>query len=131
MKIGEIANLTKLPVQTIRFYETKNLIKSIGRTEGNFRLYDANVIKELEFIKYTRNLDLSLNEIKHLIELRKNPSADCEEISIMIENHINQVDKKISELSSLRKQLKSLSKTCARDEQIKDCGILQKLTVNK
>lgn len=127
MKIGEIAKRTNLPVQTIRFYENEKLIKSIGRTEGNFRLYDFNVIEQLEFIKHSRNLDLSLNEIRHLIVLRENPSADCEEVSAMIQDHINQVDLKMNELSKLRNQLESLSKACASEKSIENCGIMKKL----
>ena len=127
MKIGEIAKRTNLPVQTIRFYENEKLIKSIGRTEGNFRLYDSNVIEQLQFIKHSRNLDLSLNEIKHLIELQNNPTAGCEEVSNLIKTHISQVEVKMKELAKLKIQLHSLTKACATEKSIENCGIIKKI----
>ena len=40
-------------------------------TEGNFRLYSNKAFKELEFVKHCRSLDIPLNDIKRLIELKQ------------------------------------------------------------
>jgi DNA-binding transcriptional MerR regulator len=78
MKIGQVSKQTNLPVQTIRYYESQNLIHSTGRTEGNFRIYNSKVIEQLEFIKHCRHLDLSLSDIKTMINLRNDPDAICD-----------------------------------------------------
>ena len=127
MKIGQVSKQTNLPVQTIRYYETQNLIKSAGRTEGNFRIYDAKVIDQLEFIKHCRHLDLSLVDIRRIIELKNNPDAICEEVDEMINDQIQQVNVKIKELKKLKNQLESLTATCSTNQKVSDCGIIKSL----
>ncbi len=127
MKIGQVSKKTDLPVQTIRYYESQDLIKSAGRTGGNFRVYDNKVIDQLEFIKHCRHLDLSLVDIKRIIELKNNPDAICDEVDVMINDQIQQVNLKIKELKKLKKQLESLTATCSTNQKVSDCGIIKSL----
>jgi Cd(II)/Pb(II)-responsive transcriptional regulator len=122
MKIGELAKLTDCSVQTIRYYEKEQLLKSPERSEGNFRLYNKS------FIKQCRTLDLTLSEIRQLLELQSSPSIQCNSVNNMIDSHIQQVEQRIKELNSLKEQLNYLSNTCSNNGTIEQCGILQKLT---
>ena len=79
MKIGEIASLTGCSVQTIRFYEKEGLLESNRRSEGNFRLYDEAAVEQLNFIRHCRSLDLSLPEIRQLIDVNPRRAAGLEE----------------------------------------------------
>jgi len=130
MKIGQVSKLTHLSVQTIRFYETQNLIKSIGRTEGNFRLYDDRVIDQLAFIKRCRYLDLSLDDIRYINQLRNNPDAVCEEVDDLINTQIKLVENKIRELNKLKTHLKALTNSCTEIQKVGDCGIIKSLQEN-
>ncbi len=127
MKIGQVSKKTDLPVQTIRYYESQDLIKSAGRTEGNFRVYDNKVIDQLEFIKHCRHLDLSLSDIKRINELRDNPDAICEEVDILINDQIKLVKIKMKELRKLKTQLETLSNSCSENQKVGDCGIIKSL----
>ena len=127
MKIGQVSKKTDLPVQTIRYYETQNLIKSSGRTEGNFRVYDSKVIDQLEFIKHCRHLDLSLSDIKRINELRDNPDAVCEEVNELINDQIKLVKVKMKELRHLKTQLEALTDSCSNNQKVGDCGIIKSL----
>ena len=127
MKIGQVSKKTDLTVQTIRYYETQKLIKSAGRTEGNFRVYDSKVIEQLEFIKHCRHLDLSLSDIKRINELRDNPDAICEEVYELINDQIKLVKTKMKELRHLKTQLEALSDTCSKNQKVGDCGIIKSL----
>ncbi len=60
--IGELSKATKLPVSTIRYYEEKELIKSVGRN-GLRRLFNSNVLDELSLIMLGRSAGFSLSEI--------------------------------------------------------------------
>ena len=106
MKIGELAALTGCSVQTIRYYEKEKLLPSMLRSEGNFRLYDLAAVEQLKFIKHCRSLDLSLAEIRQLIELNQQPSMQCDDVNHMVDTHIEQVALRIKELQDLQKQLK-------------------------
>ena len=127
MKIGQLSKKTDLSVQTIRYYETQNLIKSSGRTEGNFRVYDSKVIDQLEFIKHCRHLDLSLSDIKRINELRDNPDAVCEEVNELINDQIKLVKVKMKELRHLKTQLEALTDSCSNNQKVGDCGIIKSL----
>ena len=127
MIIGQISKKTNLPVQTIRYYESQKLIHSVGRTEGNFRIYDYKVIDQLEFIKHCRHLDLSLDDIKRMNQLRDNPDAICEEVDEMINTQLIQVEIKIKELRQLKCQLKDLADSCSKNQKVDECGIIKSL----
>mgnify|MGYP003664462111 FL=1 len=80
------------------------------------------------FIKQCRTLDLTLSEIRQLLELQSSPSIQCNSVNNMIDSHIQQVEQRIKELNSLKEQLNYLSNTCSNNGTIEQCGILQKLT---
>lgn len=131
MKIGELAKMTDCSVQTIRYYEKEKLLSSIQRSEGNFRLYDQDAVKQLLFIKHCRSLDLSLSEIRQLIALSGSPSAQCEDVNRMMDSHIRQVEARIKELTQLHEQLKAMRHSCASKRTIEQCGILNILSAKR
>lgn len=131
MKIGELAKLSGCSVQTIRHYEKQRLLASAQRSEGNFRLYDSSALEQLMFIKHCRSLDLSLSEIRQLIEFNRIPDTQCDEINKMIDSHIDQVEHRIDELEDLRCYLTSLRGSCSGNRANKQCGILHNLSLNQ
>jgi DNA-binding transcriptional MerR regulator len=56
MKIGQLAQQTGTPVDTIRYYEREGLLPRAARTEGNYRIYDAMHLERLAFIRRCRSL---------------------------------------------------------------------------
>lgn len=128
MKIGELAKRTDCSVQTIRHYEKEQLIASVERSEGNFRLYDEAAVEQLLFIKHCRSLDLSLPEIRQLMGLSRSPSAQCDDVNRMIDAHIDQVEARIQELTKLNEQLRMLRRSCSNRRTVEQCGILRNLS---
>jgi len=131
MKIGELAKLTGCSVQTIRYYEKENLLKSKARSEGNFRLYDASAVEQLMFIKHCRSLDLALSEVRLLIDLNQSRGRHCDDVNNMIDNHIEQVEQRMKELVGLRQQLALLRESCSTNRAIEECGILKSLSAKQ
>ncbi|TCP97712.1 Cd(II)/Pb(II)-responsive transcriptional regulator [Cricetibacter osteomyelitidis] len=105
MKIGQLAKAVGCTVETIRFYEKQGLLSHAERTNGNFRVYNNAHLQQLSFICYCRTLDISLNEIKMLINLDKAPKNQSKEINELLDRHIKDVAKRIHELDHLRQQL--------------------------
>ena len=60
--IGAIASESGIPIKTIRYYDDLGLLKTNGRTEGGYRLFDSDVFVRLKFIKRAQNLGLSLRK---------------------------------------------------------------------
>lgn len=127
MKIGELAKLTGCSVQSIRFYEKEQLLNPPRRSDGNYRLYSNSHLEQLMFIKHCRNLDITLAEIKQLLDLKQSPETQCEEINHIVDDHIKQINLRMTELKKLKDSLTILRSKCRINQTVKNCGILQDL----
>jgi DNA-binding transcriptional MerR regulator len=65
LDIAQVARQTGVPASTLRFYEKKGLIRSIGR-RGLYRLFDQGVLERLALIALGRSAGFSLAEIKRM-----------------------------------------------------------------
>ena len=129
MKIGELAQATQTDIQTIRFYEREKLLRPLGRTAGNYRVYDESDVHRLAFIRHCRSLDMSLDEIRLLLRFADGPAEGCAPVNDLLDEHLRQVDRRIRELKRLRSQLQALRDCCGGERAAAECGILQGLAV--
>jgi len=127
MRIGDLAESTGTPVETIRFYEREGLIPAARRAANNYRMYTEAHVERLAFIRHCRNLDMTLDEVRTLLELRDRPAQDCGEINDLLDEHIGHVAQRIRELRALEKDLKALRARCTAPHAVDDCGILSGL----
>lgn len=67
LKIGEVAKASGIGIETLRFYEKGGLLDSPSRTESGYRIYNADMLERLNFIKRAQVLGFSLDEIKRII----------------------------------------------------------------
>lgn len=128
MKIGELALATDTPVQTIRYYEQEALLPTPARTAGNYRVYDEGHAQRLAFIRHCRSLDMSLTEIRVLLDFKDGPTRACGEVNELLDAHIGHVARRIADLRALQKQLQELRNRCNATSQSADCGILAGLS---
>ncbi|WP_394172852.1 Cd(II)/Pb(II)-responsive transcriptional regulator [Thalassotalea litorea] len=129
MKIGQLAKVSGCSIQTIRYYEKEGLLNSPSRSEGNFRLYDEKALKELEFVKHCRSLDITLADIKILLDLKNKPEESCSSINGLIANQLDLVNQRIKELNVLKSELQIMKKACSTDDTVERCGIMRTLEV--
>lgn len=112
--IGKLSKIVGLPTKTIRFYEEESLIKKATRSENGYRVYSKDTIEELKVIKYARELDLPISEIKKLLhgccEGEKCVHSQ-EYLDQYIKNYLILIDKRIAELEVLKLKLVDLDKT--------------------
>lgn len=128
MKIGELAEATTTPVETIRFYERERLLPTPERTGGNYRIYSLVHAQRLAFIRHCRSLDMTLDEIRVLLRFKDAPQENCRSVNNLLEEHIGHVADRIRELRALEKQLKQLRQQCREEDAASSCGILEGLT---
>lgn len=126
-QIGDVAELFDVSVETIRYYERCGLLDKPTRTDSNYRLYSDEQIERLGFILNCRNLDMTHEEIHRLLKLRHRPPKDCTEVNALIDEHIEHIDERISELRKLSKQLHDLRTSCNEVRSVDDCEILSTL----
>jgi len=107
MDINATSKACGLPASTLRYYEEKGLIRSIGRN-GLRRLFPANILERLALISLGRNAGFSLDEI-HAMFTPKGAQIDRE----LLLNKATELDKKIKELTSMRDGLRHAARCSA------------------
>ncbi len=126
LKIGELAKRTGCSVASLRFYEKEKLLPAPKRTEGNYRLYDDDAERRVNFILHCRLLGLSLDEIRALLSFRDNPCSGCGWINALVEKHIARIDMQIAALQHFKEHFENLRFRCDGSHK-GDCGILESL----
>ncbi|OIQ15545.1 MAG: hypothetical protein BM556_18065 [Bacteriovorax sp. MedPE-SWde] len=124
LTIGKLATASNVSVETIRFYERKELIKQPEK-QGGFRYYPTDLIKKIWFIKRSQELGFTLKEVKELLELTVKKKSRCNDILIRTETKIDEINEKIKDLKRMKKSLEGLAKCCdSREMPLSDCPVL-------
>jgi len=108
--IGQVTAQSGVPIRTIRYYEDLGLLKSLGRSEGGFRLFSLDVLARLAFIKRAQHLGLSLLEIAEILNVYDQGEVPCGEIKEKLEDKLLEIDRQIEQLLTLQTELKGLLK---------------------
>jgi len=111
MTIGQVAKLSGVGVETIRFYEREGLLNKPKRKESGYRLFEAEVVSRIKFIKRAKQLGFSLKEIRELLSLRVNSRASGTEVKKRVDSKIEQIDRRIYDLKKVRNALAQLSRS--------------------
>ena len=80
MNIGQVAKQTGLSSKMIRYYEEVGLLPNIQRSSAGYRVYTAQDLQALRFIRHARTLDFSIEQIKELLSLWRNQSRHSAEV---------------------------------------------------
>jgi DNA-binding transcriptional MerR regulator len=105
LKIGEVARRAGVGVETLRFYERSGLLDHPARTEGGYRLYDAEALKTLEFIKRAQALGFTLDEIKRIIAESRAGQRPCAEVRETVRRRLAELDEQMAQIRRYRDAL--------------------------
>jgi Cd(II)/Pb(II)-responsive transcriptional regulator len=125
LTIGALAQRMQCQTETIRFYEREGLLPAPPRSGGNYRLYGEPHLERLGFVRRCRSLDMTLDEIRVLLQLRDKPAQNCRAVNTVLDEHIQHVADRIAELRTLQRQLRDLQQLCAKEQD--GCRILKEL----
>lgn len=126
MNIGEAASATGVSAKMIRHYEEMALLPAVRRTESGYRQYEQNDVHTLRFIRHSRDLGFSLNEIAELLSLWQNRRRPSRQVKALAEAHIRELEQKAAELLAMRAALEHLVHCCHGDDR-PECPILESL----
>jgi MerR family mercuric resistance operon transcriptional regulator len=124
--IGEMSRRTGANIETIRYYERVGVMPRPRRTEGGHRAYDSDQLKRLHFVRRSRELGFSLDEVRAMLRLVDDGALTCGEIHAMTVDHLADIKRKIADLRRLEKALASMAAECSRGD-IPDCPIIETL----
>lgn len=129
MKIGHAAKQAGLSVKTVRYYADIGLVTPYQDRRTSYRDYSQEDVAKLQFIGKARRYDFSIEECRELLSLYQDKSRPSSEVKTLTLEKINQIDQKITELSSLKAQLSRLAQSCNGDHR-SDCPILDALSAS-
>ena len=127
LTIGQLARETGTKVETVRFYEKSGLLPAPARTEGNYRSYDRAHLNRLSFIRRARDLGFSLDQIRDLLALSDDRDQSCTAVDAIAKAHCAEVERKIADLRSLKKELDRMIDQCGCGV-VADCRIIESLS---
>lgn len=127
LSIGELGKLTGTKVETIRYYERIGLLAAPKRTTGNYRAYGPEHLNRLSFIRRSRDLGFSPDQVRALLDLSDDRDRPCEAIDSLAKAHLAEVDHKIADLRALRRELNNMITQC-HCSTVADCRIIEALS---
>jgi Cu(I)-responsive transcriptional regulator len=128
LTIGELGRATDTKVETIRYYERIGLLPRPLRTAGNYRAYGNAELRQLSFIRRGRDLGFSLDQVRALLLLSGDRQRDCATVDALARDHLAQVERKIMDLTALRRELATLINSC-EGRAVADCRIIEAMGV--
>ena len=107
--IGRLARTAGVHVETIRYYQRRGLLATPRKPPGGIRLYPAESLEQLHFIKRAQELGFALRDIRELLALG---SGHCRDTRRLAEAHLADVDQRLRDLARMRRTLARLIRKC-------------------
>jgi len=123
MTIGQLAKLTNVNVETIRYYESLKLISKPNSKPSGYRIYTNEYVDRINYIKKAKELGFTLKEIKDILRF-----DDCEDLYELTGRKLDETQKKIEFYTQLNKKLSFLLKTCPKSGTINNCSIIKSIS---
>ncbi len=127
LKIGEVSRLSGIGIEALRFYEKSGLLDRPGRTYSGYRLYDQSVLERLAFVKQAQVLGFTLDEIKQLIEHKRNGESPCAEVREIVRDRLNELNERIEQMIRYRDELTAALAEWGEDGEMEGhvCGLIE------
>lgn len=132
MRIGELAAVSGVTRDALRYYERRGLLPHAPRTRGGFRQYDARALERLHFVKAAQAHGLTLAEIHDLVSHRADAGgARCRHVRDLLARKIMQLDERRRQLDAFCRTLREFHAMCDRSLRSRsevDCPVVENLT---
>lgn len=130
MTVGAAAEAAGVSAKAVRLWESKGLLPPAERTEAGYRLFTDEDVAVLRFIRQAKALDLSLAEIKNILDLQRGGATPCSRVTELLDTHIAGIDRTLADLRQLRRTLTAVQRAAResqrRGEDAVVCRIIEK-----
>ena len=115
LRIGELAARSGVSIDTLRYYDRLGVLRPTGRTAGRFRLYAADSVTRVRFVKHARRHGLTLAQVRELLDLGGTPGrAQCRRMRDALAASIADVELRLVQLAAFRELLATNLSSCER-----------------
>jgi len=130
MNISMAAEQSGVSAKMIRYYESIGLIEAADRRDNGYRDYGDTEVAMLQFVRRTRDLGFSLDEVASLLALWRNRRRSSREVRRLAEKHLADIDARITDMRAVSRTLKRLVHACHGDDR-PECPILDDFATPK
>ncbi|WP_025026444.1 heavy metal-responsive transcriptional regulator [Caldalkalibacillus mannanilyticus] len=130
LTIGQVAKAANVHIETVRYYEKKGLIPTAERTEAGYRMFTAETVEDIDFIKNAQRVGFTLHEIKELLALHKSSSfTPTEEMYHAAQMKVQAIEEQIKQLQNFKALLELITHHPASELPLskETCPILTRL----
>jgi MerR family copper efflux transcriptional regulator len=127
MRIGEMARLGGVNVQTLRYYEKRGLVTASDRAKSGFREYDDAALRQLRFVRRAQNLGFTLDEIGDLLALWSDSTTPCAAVEQRATATLERIESKITDLRRISSALTKYVSACRDRSALEQCPLLEEL----
>lgn len=126
LSIGALSRQAGVGVSAIRYYGEIGLLPAAATSPGGHRLYTQAQLRRLTFIRRSRKLGFSQEEVRQLLAHADQQNAPCDEVAHLTRRHLEEVRAKIEDLRLLEDALAGMADACA-GESVAKCSIIDAL----
>ncbi len=123
---GALAAQTGCNIETIRYYEQIGILPPPPRSDGGHRLYGQTLVRRLNFVRRSRDLGFTLEEIRELLRLVDGGNYTCAQVEALALEHVQDIRRKIADLKKLKIVLETMASRCSGGK-IPKCPIIDAL----
>lgn len=128
LTIGALAKAAGVHVETIRYYQRRELLEEPLRPAGGIRRYGAGTVARIGFIKRAQDIGFTLEEIRELLRLERTPG--CHDARDIAARKLALVETRIADLKRVRRVLGTLIAECNAGGA-RSCPIIDSLALRR
>ena len=126
LTIGLLARAAEVNVETIRYYQRRGLLEEPTKPPRGRRRYSGVAVRRVRFIKRAQQLGFTLEEVKSLLQLEDGQS--CRETRLLAEQKLAVIERRLTDLTRVRRVLKGLIAECTEGKRPRSCPIIATLS---
>ncbi|HSV59336.1 MAG TPA: Cu(I)-responsive transcriptional regulator [Variovorax sp.] len=127
VSIGEAARRSGISARMVRHYEGLGLLSHVARSESGYRQYSAADVHTLRFIKRSRDMGFSMEQVAELVGLWHNRRRTSASVKRVAQAHLEELEQRIAAMQAMQRTLAHLVHCCHGDQR-PDCPILDDLS---
>jgi DNA-binding transcriptional MerR regulator len=112
MKIGQVADLAGVSVDTVRFYERRGILAAPPRTPSGYRNYTHATVERIQLARRLQQLGMTLDEVIDALHASERPEAGCASERWRLAAVLDRIDAQMAQLRAVRREVKAVMAAC-------------------
>lgn len=127
MNIGQLARQSGVPIDTVRYYERQQLLPPPARSASGYRIYRADDVARLQFIRRAKALGFTLEEIADLLDISDRRDGEMAQVKRAAAEKLALIDARLRDMQHMRDALSQLVDACPGHGPLGQCPIIAAL----